>query len=456
MPRRIQILVVEDSLRDTELIVHELRASGFDPEWNCVETEEDYLRHLRPELNLIISDYTLPKFSGMRALELRNQRGHEIPFIVVSGTIGEETAVKSIKSGATDYLLKDRLGRLGPAVEQALEQTRLRQVHRKAEIALVEEENKFRTLFDTANDPIYMLHEGVFVDCNAKGSNIYGRTHDEIIGHSLEEFCPATQPDGRNSRKKALEIMAKAMAGEPQFFEWVSHRRDGTLIHSEVSLNRVDLSGKVYLQAIARDITERKEAEERRIHALALLRATLDSTADGILTIGSDGQILSYNDAFTKMWRIPADTLAVNDDNLALQCVLDQLENPDAFLAKVRHLYDHPLEESFDVLDFKDGRVFERFSHPMLVEGEPVGRVWSFRDVTERKRSEQSMSASELRLLLPGRGIQLTRLSGAPWISRPATSRQWHPASDRPHQSPGFLRLFRHRPRKRHCTGSGS
>ncbi len=139
---------------------------------------------------------------------------------------------------------------------------------------------------------------------------------------------------------------------------------------------------------MGQSITKQKRAEENKVRALALLRATLDSTADGILAIGSDRQILSFNETFVKMWRIPADILVTNDDTLMIQSVLNQLQTPEDFLAKVRHLYDHPKEESFDVLDFKDGRVFERFSRPMLVKGHPLGRVWSFRDITERKRAE--------------------------------------------------------------------
>jgi two-component system, cell cycle sensor histidine kinase and response regulator CckA len=141
-------------------------------------------------------------------------------------------------------------------------------------------------------------------------------------------------------------------------------------------------------EELAKDIAERKRAEESNIRSLALLRATLDSTADGILTIGSDRQILSFNEIFVKMWRIPSDLLAANSDDLAIEWVLEQLKTPEHFLAKVRDLYDHPLAESFDVLEFKDGRVFERYSRPMLDEGRPLGRVWSFRDVTEKKKIE--------------------------------------------------------------------
>lgn len=130
MNRPLQLLIVEDDATDAELIVRQVRRAGFEPEWHCVDTEADYLAKLRPDLDVILSDYQMPEFSGLRALELLQDRALEIPFIIVSGAIGEETAVATMKLGAADYLLKDRLARLGPAIHQAMEQRRLRQ-HRK-------------------------------------------------------------------------------------------------------------------------------------------------------------------------------------------------------------------------------------------------------------------------------------------------------------------------------------
>ena len=136
MPTPLRVLIVEDQPADAELILYELHREGFDPDWRRVETEPDYLACLGSPPDVILSDYTMPQFDGLRALHLLQEHGLDIPFIVVSGTINEEMAVECLKGGAADYLLKDRLTRLGPAVQQALQKKRLRDAQRRAEETL--------------------------------------------------------------------------------------------------------------------------------------------------------------------------------------------------------------------------------------------------------------------------------------------------------------------------------
>jgi signal transduction histidine kinase/ActR/RegA family two-component response regulator len=131
---------------------------------------------------------------------------------------------------------------------------------------------------------------------------------------------------------------------------------------------------------------------------LSLLRATLESTADGLLVVDTHGKVASYNSRFVELWQIPRSLIEKGEDEELLAYVLGQLADPDAFAAKVQHLYHHPEETSFDVLTFKDGRTFERYSLPQRVGDEIVGRVWSFRDVTAREQAQAALRASEDRL----------------------------------------------------------
>jgi len=139
------------------------------------------------------------------------------------------------------------------------------------------------------------------------------------------------------------------------------------------------------------EIAERRGAEEIIGNSLSLLQATLEATADGLLVVDNAGRMVSFNQRFVKMWGIPPAVVEQRSDDAALAFVVDQLIDPDSFLDKVKTLYGQPEAESYDLVEFKDGKVFERFSMPQHIKGRPVGRVWSFRDISERKKAERDL-----------------------------------------------------------------
>jgi PAS domain S-box-containing protein len=146
---------------------------------------------------------------------------------------------------------------------------------------------------------------------------------------------------------------------------------------------------------MVQDITARKTSEAELEKSFSLQNATLEATADGILVVSSEGKILRYNQKFADMWKMPDIVLEKMEDQVALKFVMDQLKNPDDFINKVKHLYSDPEAITSDILEFRDGRVFDRYSKPQKIGGTTVGRVWSFRDITERKKAEAELISAK-------------------------------------------------------------
>ena len=171
--------------------------------------------------------------------------------------------------------------------------------------------------------------------------------------------------------------------------ELLNKKKNGELFWESAQISPIkDADGGItHYLAIKEDITERKQAEAALRQSVSLLQATLESTADGILVVNLAGKVVSVNQQFVALWRIPAALLESDDDAPILRHVVAQMKHPETFVARIAELYAAVDSDGFDVLEFKDGRVYERYTRPQLVEGKPVGRVWSFRDITERHRA---------------------------------------------------------------------
>ncbi len=172
-------------------------------------------------------------------------------------------------------------------------------------------------------------------------------------------------------------------------------RPDGEVVLIEISGGPLGEGEQGDSYRLLRDITEQRRAETERSNAVSMLQATLESTADGILVVDRQGRTVSYNHRFLDLWRIPDRVTASGRDADLLEFVLDQVRDREAFVARVEALYAAPEESSYDEIRFHDGRVFERYSQPQYIGGKAVGRVWSFRDVTEPRRAQEALLFSE-------------------------------------------------------------
>jgi PAS domain S-box-containing protein len=258
------VLILEDERAHAELMLRELHRAGFAPDWQRVQTEQDFLARLDPTLDLILADYNVALFDASRALQLMQDRGLDIPFIVVSGTIGEDMAVSILKQGAADYLLKDRLARLGEAVRRALEQKRLR----AAETA---ERNRWKAIVESSSDAILEVDlKGVILSWNAGAERIHGYAREEVVGRPENFLAPPDRPD------EIPQILARLNRGERvEHFETVRVRKDGTRIDVSLAISPIrDASGRITgASSIARDITERKHGREAILRAQEADRA---------------------------------------------------------------------------------------------------------------------------------------------------------------------------------------
>src|SRR3989454_3901314 len=253
-------------------------------------------------------------------------------------------------------------------------------------------EQRFRALVEHASDVITLLGpDGTVLYASQSTQPVLGYGATENVGRSAFELV---HPDDRT---QALELFGELMQrpGHLVKTELRALHKDGSWRHLEaVGVNRLDdpVIGAIVVNY--RDITDRQRAERDLRETLSLLNATFESTAEGILVVDLAGRIVSFNRTFAELWRIPDSILEAKDDAQTIAFVLEQLADPQGFLNKVRELYARPDASSFDVLTFKDGRTFERLSEPQRIAGKSVGRVWSFRDVTESKRAEQIQLAT--------------------------------------------------------------
>ncbi len=267
---------------------------------------------------------------------------------------------------------------------------------RRMEEALRESEAKFRALFDAANDAIFLLRDGVFVDSNARGLEMFGVTRDQLMGQSPAFFAPPTQPDGRDSRQAALENIQRVLAGEPQLFEFVHQHPDGTPFYVQVGLNRVELGGKVHIQGIVRDMTERKRAEDEVQRVSRQMQLLLESAGEGIYGIDKEGRCTFINHAGAELLGYqPGEVLGRNMHDLVHHhCQDGSIYPAEECLIFRAFQKGEQCHVDTEVFWRKDDSSFplEYRSYPITERDTITGAVITFTDITERKRAGEQIA----------------------------------------------------------------
>lgn len=310
MSTPLRVLILEDQPTDAELLVRELRRAGFDPQWQRVDAESEFVTHLDPEPDVILADYALPQFDALRALQLLQERGVDIPCIVVSGSIGEEAAAGCILHGAADLLLKDRLARLGVAVAQALEQRRLRNEKRQAEAELRVSVERYRAVSQLVTNFAYTLRadpDGALVMdwVTEDVTRITGFLPDEVAARGWHALV---HPDDQPVVERRYQTL---LDGDADVSQYRIVAKDGEtrwmLDHARPVWDEAE-DRVVRVYGAAQDITERLRAEElllqfnRALMVLSRCNAVLVRATDELALLREVCHLLVETGGYRLAW----------------------------------------------------------------------------------------------------------------------------------------------------------
>jgi len=387
----LRVLILEDSPLDLELCIRELKKSGFELQIDAVETEAGFATKLQVSTyDLILSDYRIPAWSGLEAFRLLKQTGKDIPFILVTGTLGEEAAVDLIKEGIADYILKDRLTRLPTAIHRALQEKRTRDERERAIQALRESEGRVRLLLDSTAEAIYGIDvQGNCTFCNAASLRMLGYDHpDDLLGKQMHWLMHYKRADGSPYPIEECPIQVSFRQGKGFHTDGeVLWRKDGSSFPAEYWSYPVVRDGVPIGSVVTFvDITERKRTAEQ----MGRLAQAIESSSDLIGMADSDGHFAFINEAFVRALGYQSEELvgkhfrvimSPNNSRELLEQFGKKMYEPGGWkgecLAVCRNGVD--LQVSLNV-----GPITDR-------EGRVVGSFGIAQDISGRKRIEENL-----------------------------------------------------------------
>jgi len=362
LPQQLRLLIVEDTPSDAELSVMHLSREGYHLDWQRVECEADFLAAIQgPPYDLILSDWILPQFSGARAFQLMGERKLDTPFIIVSGGIGEETAVEVMRQGAADYLLKDRLERLGQAVHNALEQKNLRMERKRAEALL---HLQSTALNAAANAIVITNADGMIEWVNPSFSLLTGYGAEEAIGKNPRDLLKS----GEQGEDFYQQMWTAITAGDVWRGEMVNRRKDGSLYSEEMTITPIrNADGQIHqFIAIKQDITQRIQAEEALLRSSQELVLAYDSTLQGWSSALElrEHETAGHSQRVVQMTLVLAGEMGVKQEEMvhiqrgALLHDIGKMGIPDSILLKPGPLTD----EEWDIMRQHPGFAYRMLS----------------------------------------------------------------------------------------------
>ncbi|MCC7477971.1 PAS domain S-box protein [bacterium] len=243
-------------------------------------------------------------------------------------------------------------------------------------------------LLHSREQPFCAVWDMELLQCNPAFVALLGyQSEEEVLGRSFLDFVPEEEWPGFLERQRRR---SQGVAVESRYHSRML-RSDGGVVWAELITQLGQFQGQPAVFCWLHDITEHRNTQDALAESLGMFQAILESTAEGVLVVDLNARIRAFNQRFAQMWSIPADLMECQDDRAVVAWVLDQIEDSEAFAARVEELYRQPEESSTDLVRLKDGRAIERYTQAQWYEGRPVGRVWSFRDITERLENERQL-----------------------------------------------------------------
>ncbi len=291
MEEEIKVLILEDVPLDAELIERELKKEGFDFVSHRVEREDEYIMEVEKwQPNIILADHSLPQFDGVSALYIAQEKSSHIPFIFVSGKIGEEFAVEMLKKGATDYVLKHNLSKLGYAVRRALTEAQEHLERKKAQEALLESEKKYRALFEKTKNPILVFNdEGTFIDFNQAAVDFLETEPDQLLKLKIHHFlAPDSDPvDMKDwSTGRIVELPLEI---------------NNELKILELTITPVELGERNIIFGTGRDLTKQKRMENALKESEEKYRLLVENQTDMVVKFDPEGKVLFASPSYCEV-----------------------------------------------------------------------------------------------------------------------------------------------------------
>ena len=396
------ILIVDDQEANVFLLEKMLRGAGYVSIASTRNPREVCELHRKNRYSLILLDLQMPGLDGfqvMEGLKAIETDGY-LPVLVI--TAQPDHKLRALKAGAKDFVSKpfdlaEVLMRVYNLLEVRLlhleAKARAAQAETQSEQAIRASELRYRRLFETAQDGILILDAdtGQVVDANPFMKDLLGYSQEEFLGKKLWEIGPFK---GAGASKIAFAELQHA--DRIRYEGLPLETKDGRRVEVEFISNAYLVDQKRLIQCNIRNITERKRAEEELRWKTAFLEAQVDSALDGILVVDNQGKKILQNQRLNELWKIPPPIAGNKDDAAQIQFITSQTKNPQQSADKVASLYSHPDEVSRDEVELIDGTALERYSSPVRDKvGNHYGRIWTFRDITERKRLEEQFRQSQ-------------------------------------------------------------